>query len=365
MRKIRKAVIGVHFAQTEPFALAALAKQRGILRVVEDTAGVYHPKVIVGAKGDDAIALLGSSNFTPGGFAGNTELNVLLEGAREHPALSEIIKFIEALWSGPRSFVPDADWLALYTTAYKQRPHPRPVPRPASWTPIVTRQRDLNVPWPEYYALIKAQDERILANHAQIHVFDHPLGSYLQEAEESRRHFAKYPIFRMMPPDARKHVAGFGRSSSGYFGRMAVAGKFVGLVSTNPQALGEFLDPIPLSGQISLEQVQSCLVGLTGLFGVDLGAASRLLCMKRQDTFITYNNANRPRIRAIFGHAERTIAGYLDLHERIWRFGWIHTSEPESADERRVWHARVALLDALVYEATSTTSAPPGFPTAR
>jgi hypothetical protein len=362
IRKIRKAVIGVHFAQTEPFVLEALSKRRDILRVVEDTAGVYHPKVIVGTKGDNAIALLGSSNFTLGGFAGNTELNVLLEGPHGNPALSEIIKFVEALWSAPRSIVPNSDWIALYTTAYKQRQHPQPVPRPASWTPIVARQQDLDVGWSEYYALIKAQDQRILANRAQIYVFDHPAsGSYLEEAEASRRLFEMYPVFRAMPSEAREHVAGFGRSSSGYFGRMAVAGKFVALVSADPQALGQFLDPIPLAGDISLEQVKNCLTGLTSQYGVSLGAASRLLCMKRQDRFVPYNSANLARIREIFGRARWSIAGYLDLHERIWSFQWFRTTEPEDENERRVWHARVALLDSIVYEATSTAGAPPGF----
>lgn len=362
--KVRKAVIGVHFAQTEPFVLEALAKHGDILRVVEDTAGVYHPKVIAGTKGDYASAVLGSSNFTSGGFAGNTELNVLLEGPRENPALSEIIKFVEALWSGPRSFVPDADWLARYIRAYERRPLPPRIPEPTKATAIIVDEQDLNITWPEYYNLIRAQERRTLANHAEIHVFDHPDGSYLQEAEACRHAFAEYPVFREMPLDARKLVAGWGRGSSGYFGRMRGAGNFKNRVAADPQSLGQFLDTIPLSGDVSIGEVEQCLVGMTALHGVNLATASRLLCMKRQDLFVPYNNANVQRIQKTFRHVTRTVTGYLDLHERIWRFGWVHTSEPDNEDERRVWHARVALLDSLVYEATSTTTAPPGFPAA-
>src|SRR5688572_9367986 len=50
VENIKMAIIGIHFAQTEPWFLETLAKRSGILRVVEDTAGVYHPKVIVGTK---------------------------------------------------------------------------------------------------------------------------------------------------------------------------------------------------------------------------------------------------------------------------------------------------------------------------
>jgi hypothetical protein len=204
-----------------------------------------------------------------------------------------------------------------------------------------------------------------MANHAEIHVFDHPDGSYLQEAEACRDAFAEYPVFREMPLEARKLVAGWGKGSSGYFGRMVGAGNFKNLVAENPQALGQFLDAIPLSGDLSLDEVEQCLTGMTALRGVNIATASRLVCVKRQDLFVPYNGANVRRIREIFGRTGPSVAGYIELHERIWRFGWIRTSEPDTADERRVWHARVALLDALVYEATSTMSAPPGFPAAR
>ncbi|HEY0153433.1 MAG TPA: hypothetical protein VGB92_15605, partial [Longimicrobium sp.] len=335
------------------------------IRVIEDTTGVYHPKVIVGKKDGLAMAILGSSNFTSGGFAGNTELNVLLKGSRDNPAFSEILDFIEALWGGPRSFVPDRDWLARYTRAYERRPHAPRLPQPNESTANLIDEQDLNVTWREYYELIRGQERRTLANHAEIHVFDHPDGSYLQEAEACRHALTEYPMFRVMPLDRRKLVAGWGRDSSGYFGRMSGAGYFKNMVVEKPEALAQFLDAIPLTGYVSFEQVEECLRGLTALHGVDLGAASRLLCMKRQDLFVPYNKANIRRIAEIFGRAKWSVSGYIELHERIWRFEWIHASEPINTDERRVWHARVSLLDSLVYEATSTTSAPPGFSAVR
>src|SRR5450631_3050904 len=76
LSKVKQATIGIQFAQTEPATLRAfLGCGAGILKVVEDTGGVFHPKVAVGLRGGDARALVGSSNFTTGGFSGNTELN--------------------------------------------------------------------------------------------------------------------------------------------------------------------------------------------------------------------------------------------------------------------------------------------------
>jgi hypothetical protein len=357
--KIRKAIIGIHFAQTEPWVLERLAKRSGILKVVEDTTGVYHPKVLAGTRGGDARALIGSSNFTRGGFAGNTELNVLLEGPSENAALARILQFVEAQWL--RSFEPDADWLTRYRDAHARRPLPPRLPRPPGEIAVVSQKQDLDISWPEYYELIKAQEGRRLANGAEIHVFDHRDGSYLQEAEACRHAFDRYATLAAMPLEERRLVAGWGRESSGYFGRMAGAGYFKNLVRTSPQVLDQFLDAIPLTGDVQREQVESCLVGLKSLHGISIATATRLLSMKRQDRFVTLNDANHRRIRELFGRIPYSVRGYLHLHDQLGIFAWTRAPEPINDKERRVWHARVALLDALLYEAPSAESGPPGF----
>lgn len=81
--KIRRAIIGIHFAQTEPYVLRELW-DRGALRVIADTSCFFHPKLIVGVKG--AETLVGSSNLTNGGFGANTEVIVLLSGDAGDPA---------------------------------------------------------------------------------------------------------------------------------------------------------------------------------------------------------------------------------------------------------------------------------------
>jgi hypothetical protein len=128
LKKVRRAVVGTHFAQTEPFVLRQLSG-RGTLRVFADADGVFHPKVIFGRTGTTARALIGSSNFTSNGFGGNTELNVLISGATFDHILTEIQNFIDGLWNAPEAFTPNEEWLTRYEGIYAKRPYPPDVPK--------------------------------------------------------------------------------------------------------------------------------------------------------------------------------------------------------------------------------------------
>ena len=79
--RVRKAVIGVHFAQTEPAVLYEL-REVGALRIFPDTAGLFHPKIIIGTKAGRARCIVGSANFTTAAFTGNVELSLALSGGR-------------------------------------------------------------------------------------------------------------------------------------------------------------------------------------------------------------------------------------------------------------------------------------------
>ncbi len=127
MSRVSRALIGIHFAQTEPWALRQLAEVPDRLRVVEDTEGVFHPKLMLGVRAGVARAIVGSSNFTSGGFGSNTELNLLVEGARDEGPLADLIEFFDVAWGGPLAFEPDGAWIDRYERMYADRPQP---PRP-------------------------------------------------------------------------------------------------------------------------------------------------------------------------------------------------------------------------------------------
>lgn len=352
--KVTQATIGIQFSQTEPAALRALLKcGPSVLKVVEDTGGVFHPKVIVALRGDEARALLGSSNFTSGGFSGNTELNVLMAGRVDAGPLAELLTFLNQQWTHPRAFVPDEEWLGRYERAYAARPVPTPVPKSGNAIQklLVHEESDLDIAWDHFYALIEKQERRSLANGYEIHVFDHADGSYLQEVERCQEFFHAHPKFDEMPLEERKFVAGFG-GTSGHFGRMIGAGYFKNMVIERPEEIGPILDTIPLEGRPSDAQVTKYVEAASSIHGVSLGTATRLLIAKRPDLFLSVNGASRERIKEVFGAAPTSAKAYVELMKRIWSKPWFNEPEPDNEHGRRIWRVRVAILDAVMYEVT-------------
>lgn len=346
--KVRRAVIGVHFNQTEPVALRALMNL-SVVRVHGGTDGVFHPKLVVARTGDQVRAIVGSSNFTAGGYGANVEVNVVMEGGAADPPLAALLAFVDAQWRHRHTFVPDERWLDKYERAYAERPSPPKSPHPPG-RGDVRGEADLDVDFEAYFDLLIDQENKRLADGDTIRVFDHERSSYLQEAEACREAFVAHPKFAKMPLDRRKLVAGWGEDTSGFFGRMTGAGYFKEAVIDDPAVVGKHLDRLPTAGSVSPELARSVLEGLVGVRGIALGAATRLLTVKRPDLFVAVNNANRARLREVLDASPTTVGGYFKLQERLWALPWFSAPEPEDDDRRRVWAARVGLLDALLYE---------------
>jgi len=352
LSKVKRAIIGTQFAQTEPAALRTFIDcGDGILKVVEDTGGVFHPKVVVGFRRGTVRALVGSSNFTSGGFGGNTELNVLMEGPATDATVGEVVGFLNDQWTHPRAFQPDEDWLLRYERAYETRPRPKPVPRGIKARMLVRSVDDLDIEWKDFYSLIEQQERRTLSNGYEIHVFDHPDASYLQEIETCHESFRRHPTFAQMPLADRKYVAGFG-GTSGYFGSMRGAGNYKNMIIERPSEIGSLLDAVREDGVPTDVELTTYLAGATALHGVSFATATRLLIAKRPDRFVSVNGASRGRIKEVFGSVPATPERYLQLLKRIWAMPWFDSTEPDAAHERRVWRARVAILDAVMYDAT-------------
>jgi HKD family nuclease len=347
--KIHRAVFGIHFAQTEPEALIQLSRGSDCLKVVNDTRGVFHPKVLVGIKGIEGKALIGSSNLTVGGFLNNVELNIFLSGPVNTPPLSDVLSFIDKQWNDQHSFKPDMAWILQYKDAYDKRPSP---PYVSTEVPVrVTHTVDeLCVSWPDYYRLLITQERRPLASGGEIRIFDHSEGSYLQEVENCQAAFESSASFAQIPLEERKLVSGWGKRTYEWFGGMRGAGEFKRLTGQSPEIIAKHLDKIPLEGVVSLETVETYLTGITTVNGIGVATATRLLSVKRPDLFLSCNTANQAGIKRIFNLTARSTKHYINLHKQIWSLPWFNSSPPHNLDEWRIWKARVALLDAILYE---------------
>ncbi len=139
--KVRRAILGVHFNRTEPFVLRQLHALR-VLRVIHQAGGVFHPKLLVASNGSTTRIVIGSSNFTSGGFGENTEVNLMLAGPQGNEVIRSLVNVFDEAWGA--GVEPDDSWLARYERAYRdasQLQHPAvpglpPLERPIPLQPM-------------------------------------------------------------------------------------------------------------------------------------------------------------------------------------------------------------------------------------
>ncbi len=327
--KISRAIVGTKFEETDPDVLRELQAHE-CLKIMQPEAGVFHPKLLIGIAGTEAKALVGSSNFTRGGFGRNTEVNVLISGPLKDSALGRLVTFIDEQWKKAKKV--DDDALAEYELKYANSKKIR----------HLEGNSDLDVGWSAFVELLKGNPR------------GNNLSGYLDEAEKCRKAFKLQPQFAEMGEEDRKLVAGWGGGSAGWFGRMGQARHFKRLTGKRPNVIAKYLDRVPLVGACSLKCALDYLEGITHIKKIGFGSATRLLCMKRPDLFLGVNGPNKKKIHQIFGVKADSIDGYRTVIQHIWNCPWFTGTRPESPQEHvRIWRARVAILDAYFYEPSS------------
>jgi hypothetical protein len=137
---------------------------------------------------------------------------------------------------------------------------------------------------------------------------------------------------------------------------MSGAGVFKSLIKSNSPELSAALDCIPATGEVEAADYRAFVTEFRRAFrGGRSGIATgtRLLAMKRPDTFVCVNARNREGLCNDLGVAPTTLGldGYWDsIIAPIQDADWWNQPRPSSAVERRIWEGRAALLDALYYE---------------
>lgn len=343
---VRRAVVGTAFAQTEPATLEKLAKKSDRLRLMINSDGTFHPKVIFGRNGDQVRAIVGSANFTTAAYTSNTELSVLLEGTSHDPDLLAIESYIEEQWQ--RGTELTDEWLAEYVLTWKAAKRQRIVVPRAKLE--VGSLIDLEMPWSTYVELIRKQEGRKLGNGTPIRVTGSS-PSYMEELRLAQAVFRREPRFENLTRDERNLLMGVGSASSGFLGSMKPAGYARGLVGSEPEKIGKSLDRLPMDGPVTLAEAADLLNELTQLKGVKIGVATRFFAVKRPDLFVSVNNGSNPQLAKLLGGREvTTVQQYIALLGAVWATEWHRSSRPADAQEAALWERRAALLDAALYE---------------
>lgn len=355
--KISTMVVGLDFYTTSPSFLESF---HPVVRIGKALGkGTFHPKLYLFEGAGEFCCIMGSSNFTSGGFAANTELNICIEGKTSDAFFSKVQTFIRD--QEDQSDTITAPEIADYRDQFEALKASRA--RLAKFKPSAAakakaqavRVREssgaappsqLNRTWPEFIEILLAGERsgRITGNTR------HRPG-YLPTVEHCREIFQKHRRLAKMPLADRQFVAGTTRGA-GWFGYMTVAGKFVNRVNDDPSSLDAALDNVPRIGTMDKANFDA-FAGKYRWERSGVGTASRLAAMKRPDLFICIDSKNRSEIAKAFGVSAsslQTFEGYWDLIQRIWRCPWWRAAEPKPALHRRVWAARVALLDSLYYD---------------
>lgn len=199
--------------------------------------------------------------------------------------------------------------------------------------------------WPGFFARVRAEQ----------HPPGHPLmQERLQVIRAIRQLFAQQAHFREVDYPGRRKIAGLFKSANPdflLFGSMRWVGFFRKAIKDNNEGISLALDEVPLDGDVSRDQYERFTARFLKAFkNAGMALASRLLAMKRPDTFVCVNNQNREGLFQAFRLIpSRDAEAYWGLIERVRACTWWNAPPPTAGDELEVWKARAAFLDALFY----------------
>jgi len=363
-KRVHRLVVGTHFFQTHPDFIEQFNGHPRV-RFQLNSSGVFHPKVYLFESGSRWESIVGSANFTAGALSVNAEMAVLVssndDGAAE--ALRVLRSQIDEYWDQARTM--DANEVAGYRAMWEKRLEARRqlgdvvesganarTPRGRSALEVPT----LTMPWPEFVRQVQAERSPSI------------LRGRLDVLAYAREQFAGGRHFRDLSDVARKRIAGTtyeeyvgdgGAPNWLWFGSMRGAGTFKALVAENNADLSRALDAIPSTGPVSRVDYEQFVRHFRRAFAgrpgapAGIGTGSRLLAMKRPDTFVCLDSKNKAGLRRAFGYRGTCrLDDYWDkIIDPVRQAAWFQVERPEHAEEAEIWQGRAALLDALYYEA--------------
>jgi hypothetical protein len=347
--KIRRLVVGIHFYQTHPDFIDTFRMNTHV-RFIKQPDGTFHPKVYLFYDDADSWELLiGSGNFTNEAFTANTEAGVLVTSDDPNSAavLKQAQRLLQKSWDLAHPF--GKRELDAYRTTWanhraklnslsgryhgrrhapsKGRKRASAVAKPIFEAPVAV------MPWATF--MEKVRKERF-----------HSLSERLAMLGQVQRWLTKAAHFNALGVQQRKFTAGLPNTlnteeiSAGWFGSMKGAGKFNHRITKNDANISRALDAIPAHGEVTRSDYDAFVRHFSKSFpGVWVAPGTRLLAMKRPDTFVCLDSKNRSNLCRDFGirQSGMDFERYWDeIVERIRDSEWWLHPEPKTSDEQRV-----------------------------
>lgn len=340
--KIKKAVVGTHFYQTSPKFIREFLDNKQI-KYFKQTNGVFHPKIYLFVCNDnDVQVIIGSSNFTRGGLTANYELSILTNRERDGKIVERLFNEIEERFDEAENYTEEQ--LNEYEIKWKFN---KPVRAKLAVHQSVSTREDENhrvsvdinnLTWSEYVTLVDGDEF-------------HSLKGRIKVLKEAKKLFRKG--FDNISDYEKRCIAGLENASvSGdvdagwmWFGKMLRASR----VFSDWTGIKTALDFIPLDGEVKKEDFENYLNKFCEVSASKdpIGSATRLLCMKRPDTFVCIDNPNNASISAAYEMGARmNCKKYWAFIEKVKASKWWK----DAPKDDELYPYRTALLDAAYYE---------------
>jgi hypothetical protein len=355
--KFRNVTFGVAFSHTDPKVVDALQNIEGARVATKFAGGTFHPKVYGFRSGSQAEAVVGSANFTFGGLDNNWEAAIYVTGNAADPFFLDVFKFTEDSAKLGEAVTPT--FALAYGASCKRasrmiKPPRDPMEGLGAISPAGFASPLVSMSWQAYAAAVRASAH-------------HNVDESLNLLRIAQQWFASTKSFARLTAEQRKAIAGvIGKKQRklsldldrdwGWFGSMKGMGDFANRVKENDRSLARALDCIPGKGEVTrshfdlfIRHFKKAFDGSTRIGGVP--TATRLLAMKRPDTFVCICNPNIVEASARMGFA-RTTLNLEDYWEKVIEVvrlsDWYNVEKPDNADGE-LWENRVAMLDAIFY----------------
>ncbi len=350
-KRIKKIIVGIHFYQTHPDFIETFLDSKNI-KYIKQPEGTFHPKIFLFYNNNnDWEILVGSANFTNAAFTVNTEIVTLIKSTdlNSTEILTETLNIINSTWLESKHF--DTNELDDYRKIWKNFSPKinslsgsyggKKKSKPIYLVPVA------NMDWNDFMAKVNADQY-------------HSLNSRIKVLKKANSLFRKKDSFCDLEDDERRFIAGIPNTLPvdkdvdwGLFGSMKGAGIYKNRIIENDLNISKALAEIPILGQITKIHYQRFIKHYKKTFeGNYLATATRLLAMKRPDTFVCLDSKNKSALCKDF---EITQSGldyerYWDeIIKRIYDSNWWLNPEPKNNIEKSVSDSRSAFLDSLYY----------------
>lgn len=349
--KFGKILIGTDFSATQLELVNKLVDVPNTY-VVQKTPGCFHPKIYYFETDKNASAIVGSSNFTKGGIIKNIEANVFLEGNLGEKVFQQIREQLQSYeeYSHPVTL----ELAEAYGRAAKQaqslkRPQNPKLPDTKAGIPPLS-----SMSWETFASL--AQSNRHEDYDPRMRLIRYARKTFTRSKSFSDLSQSERAVIAGLPRliiSQKKHFASL---ECGWFGQMDRSKPFEQGIANQHPGLAKAIDGIPQKGEVAKSQFDQYASAFKIALDMKnpLGTATRLLALKRPDFFVCINGPNQTHLSVAldFSPTTLTLENYWDrVIKPIHASPWYKAPKPEGKKDSALWKARVAMLDAIYYQA--------------